>query len=57
MNYDSMYEIEDANNYINKIIDRDSYNRLISKLDNKEKQIISLKILANLSFDEISRFR
>jgi len=57
MNYDSMYEIEDANNYINKIIDRDSYNRLISRLDDREKQIISLKILANLSFDEISRFR
>ena len=55
IDYDSMYEIEDTNNEINKIIDRDSYNRLISKLNDTEKEIISLKILANLSFEEISR--
>lgn len=51
----SIYDIEDKNTEINKIINQDSYNRLISKLNNKEKEIISLKILANLSFDEISR--
>ena len=55
VDYDSIYEIEDNNNYLNKIIDRDSYNRLISKLNDTEKQIISLKILSNLSFEEISR--
>ena len=55
IDYDSIYEIEDNNNYLNKIIDRDSYNRLISKLNDTEKEIISLKILANLSFEEISR--
>lgn len=52
---DSIYEIEDTNNEINKIIGRDSYNRLISKLNDTEKEIISLKILSNLSFVEISR--
>lgn len=52
---ESIYEIEDINNDLNKIIDKDTYNRLISKLDDKEKQIISLKILSDLSFDEISR--
>ena len=51
---DTIYEIEDSNNEIDKIIGKDSYNRLISKLDDTEKQIISLKIVANLSFDEIS---
>lgn len=55
IDYDSIYEIEDSNNYLNKIIDRDSYNRLISKLNDTEKEIISLKILSNLSFKEISR--
>lgn len=52
---DTIYEIEDSDNEINKIIDQDSYNRLISKLNDKEKKIISLKILANLSFEEISK--
>lgn len=52
---ESIYEIEDKNDEINNIIDQDNYNRLISKLNNKEKEIISLKILANLSFDEIGK--
>ena len=52
---DSIYEIEDTNNEINKIIDRDSYNRLISKLNDTEKEIISLKNLSDLSFVEISK--
>lgn len=55
VDYDSIYEIGDNNNYLNKIIDRDSYNRLISKLNDTEKEIISLKTLSNLSFEEISR--
>ena len=55
INYDSLYEIEDSKNELNKIIDRDNYNRLISKLNDTEKEIISLKILSNLSFEEISR--
>ena len=50
---ENVYEIEDTDNEINEIIDKDTYNRLISKLDDKEKEIISLKILANFSFDEI----
>lgn len=50
---ENVYDIEDTDNEINEIIDKDTYNRLISKLDDKEKEIISLKILANFSFDEI----
>lgn len=50
---ENVYEIEDTDNEINEIIDKDTYNRLISKLDDKEKEIISLKILGNFSFDEI----
>jgi len=52
---DSIYEIEDTDNEINKIIDRDSYNRLISKLNDKEKEVVSLKIISNLSFEEIAK--
>ena len=52
---EDIYEIEDSNNEINKIINQDSYNRLINKLNEKEKEIISLRILSNLSFEEIGK--
>lgn len=52
---DAIYEIEDNDNKITKIIDKDSYNKLISVLSDKEKEIISLKIISNLSFDEIGK--
>lgn len=55
INLESLYEIEDKDNEINNIIDQVEFNRLISGLNDKEKQIISLKILANLSFDEIGK--
>lgn len=55
VNLDDIYDIENTDNDINKIIDQDSYNRLISKLNNKEKEIISLKILSELSFEEIGK--
>ena len=51
----SIYEIEDANNEINTIIDQIEFNRLISKLNDKEKEVVSLKILSNLSFEEIGK--
>ena len=52
---DDIYEIPDNNNELIKLIDQDNYNRLISKLDNIEKEIVSLKILANFSFEEIGK--
>lgn len=52
---EDIYEIEDKNSEINKIIEKDSYHNLISGLNQKEKEIISLKILADLSFEEIAK--
>ena len=52
---EDIYEIPDNNNELIKLIDQDNYNRLISKLDNIEKEIVSLKILANFSFEEIGK--
>lgn len=52
---DSIYELEDNNNEIDKIINQDKYNRIISKLNEKEREIVSLKILSNLSFEEIGK--
>lgn len=51
---DSIYDLEDTNNEINKLIDKETYNKMISKLTSKEKEIISLKIISNLSFEQIS---
>lgn len=55
INLDDIYEIEDNNQEINKIIDQENYNRLISKLNDNEKEIISLKIISNFSFEEIGK--
>lgn len=52
---DKIYEIANDNSELNKIIDNIEFNRLISKLNDKEKEIISLKILSNFSFEEISK--
>ena len=52
---ETIYEIENKNNEIDKKIDSIEFNRLISKLDKKEQEIVSLKILSNFSFQEISQ--
>lgn len=54
INLNDAYEIEDTNNEINDLMDIESYNKLISRLNIKEKEIISLKILGNFSFKEIA---
>ena len=51
---DELYYISEEDKELAKIIDIDSYNKIISKLNDQEKEIISLKILSNLSFKEIS---
>lgn len=50
-----IYYITDEDVNINKLLDYDSYNRLISKLNKREQEIVSLKILSNLSFKEIAQ--
>lgn len=52
---DKIYEISDDNNELNKVIDNIEFNRLISKLNDKEKEIITLKILSDFSFEEIGK--
>lgn len=52
---DEIYYLTDEKNDINDIIDREAYNKIIQKLNKKEQEIVSLKILSNLSFREISK--
>lgn len=51
---DKVYNIENQNNEINELIDQENYNQLINKLDSKEKEIVSLKVISNFSFKQIS---
>lgn len=51
---EKVYNIENQNNEINDLIDRENYNQLINKLDSKEKEIVSLKVISNFSFKQIS---
>lgn len=55
LDIESIYEIADEDNDINNVINQDSYNRLISKLNSKEKEILSLKVISNLSFEQIGK--
>ena len=54
-NIDDLYYIESEDNALNEIIDKDKYNRIISKLDNKDQEIVSLRILSGFSFKQIAR--
>ena len=51
---DNMHEIENKNDEIKKIEDIIQFNKLIHKLNPKEQEIVSLKILSDFSFQEIS---
>lgn len=53
VNLDIIYDLEDENNEIDRFINKDSYNRLINGLNQKEQEIVSLKILSNFTFKEI----
>ena len=51
---DDIYYIAEEDEELNKIIEKDKYNRIISKLNEQEREIVSLKILSNMSFREIA---
>ncbi len=51
---DIYYRVEE-NEELDKLIDKDTYNRTISRLNSDEQEIVSLKVLSNLSFREIAQ--
>lgn len=55
INIDDIYEIREEENDIDKIIDINTYNKIISTLNEQEKQIVSLKILSNFTFKKIGQ--
>ena len=55
INIDDLYYINEENKELENIIDAEYYNNILSKLNTKEKEIVSLKILSSLSFKEIAQ--
>lgn len=55
INLDEIYYIRREDKELDDLINKNAYNKLISKLNHKEQEIVSLKILANLSFKEIAQ--
>lgn len=55
INLEEIYYINNENKELNEIIEKDTFNRIIAKLNEKEQEIVSLKILSELSFREISQ--
>ena len=51
---ENIYELSQNSKDIEDIVEKDKFNRLISKLGKKEKEIVTLKIIGGFSFKEIS---
>lgn len=55
VNIEEIYEISEESSEIEKIIDIHTYNKIVSGLNEEEKEIISLKILSNFTFKKIGQ--
>ena len=55
INIDDLYDIKEEVSDIDDIVDKEYFNTLISGLSEKEKQIISLKIISKMKFREIAK--
>ena len=55
VNLEDIYELQEESSEIEEIIDINTYNKIISGLTEKEKEIVSLKILSNLTFKKIGQ--
>lgn len=53
-NFENLYEISDNDTEIEKALDKEYFNNLIKNLPKKQQEILSLKIVSNLSFKEIA---
>ncbi len=55
LNIENIYYISSNDKELDKVIEQEAYNKIISRLNTKEQEIVSLKILSNLSFKQISQ--
>lgn len=54
VNIDDIYLIQENDVAIENMISTDTYNKIIEKLSEQEREIVSLKIVGNLTFRQIS---
>lgn len=54
-NIQDIYYIGIEDYEINQVIERDYFNKIIERLNQTEKEIVTLKIIGNFSFKEISK--
>lgn len=52
---DSVYDVSDEKNNIDEIIDIQAYREMIAGLSEKEKEIVSLKVLSQFTFKKIGQ--
>ncbi|MCI9039537.1 MAG: sigma-70 family RNA polymerase sigma factor [Clostridia bacterium] len=52
---DDVYYMIDEKQELDQIIDKESYHKMIAKLNQQEQEIVCLKILSKLSFKEIAQ--
>ncbi len=52
---DDIAELPDLNNDINLIVDMDSYEQLVMQLNDRQRKIVTLKIVSGLTHKEISK--
>lgn len=52
---DEIYSISEKDDLINKIINIEDFNNLIKKLPEKDREIVSLKIISDMPFKKISK--
>lgn len=55
LNIEDIYYIGDEDKALKEIIDKDKYNRILSNLSLLDQEIVSLKVLSDFSFMQISK--
>ena len=55
VNIEDIYDVQDDCDDIQEFIEHDKFKNMISKLNDEEREIVSLKILSGFSFENISK--
>ena len=55
VNIEDIYDVQDECDDIQEFIEHDKFKNMISKLNDEEREIVSLKILSGFSFENISK--
>lgn len=56
INIDEIYYISDECDNIFNVEDKESYNKIISALDKREQEIVSLRVISNLSLGKYLKY-